>query len=158
MLTVRFASVIEGVHPLATTHLDWHEFTADPEFLASAMPRAVERRHLMQATSAVELGYLPAGWQWRSDHDVIGKAIDARDSFPYMLKPLTQADGKDATRTKDAFRSQALDDYIVDVYFTEDSTQPIGDSMDSYFSGMADHQQVKSGGKNQEFPKGGKSL
>jgi len=155
---VRFASVIEGCHPLATNRLDWHELTADPEFLAAAQPRAVQRRDLEQSTSSTEFGYLPAGWQWRTDHDVVGKAVDIRDSFPYMLAPTTQAECKDATRVKDAFRSQALDDYLVDIYFTEDSQQPIGDSMDSYFSGMVDDTGPRPGQKNAEFPKGGKML
>ena len=158
MLTIRFASVIEGCMPLSAGLLDWHELTADPEFLASAMPRAVEVREQQQSDTATVLGYLPAGWQWRCEHDVIGKSIDVRDSFPYMLQPVTQADCKDATRVKDAFRSQGLDDYVVDCYFNEESIQPIGDSMDSYFSGMADDLQVGQGGKNAEFPKGGKML
>lgn len=158
VLTVRFASVIEGNHPLATNRLDWHELTADPEFLAAAQPVDAEIRDFQQGGAATSLGYLPAGWQWRCDHDVVGKAVDIRDSFPYMLPPTTQAEAKDATRVKDAFRSQALDDYLVDVFFKEESRQPIGDSMDSYFSGMADAVQTGVGGRNQEFPKGGKNL
>ena len=101
---------------------------------------------------------VPAGWQWRCEHDVIGKSVDDRDSFPYMLAPTTQAECKDATRVKDAFRSQALDDYLVDVYFSEEGYQPIGDAMDSYMSGMMDDLQVSTGGRNQELPKGGKQL
>ena len=158
LLTVRFASVVEGCHPLATAELDWHEIVADPEFFAAAQPRAVTRRDLIQGASATALGYLPAGWQWRTDHDVIGKAVDIRDSFPYMLLPTTQANAKDATRVKDAFRSQALNDYLVDVYIKEDSVQPIGDSMESYMSGMLEESPVRTGGRNDEFPKGGKML
>ena len=75
-----------------------------------------------------------------------------------MLPPSTAAEAKDASRVIDAFRSQALDDYIVDVYFNEDSYQPIGGSMDSYFSGMLDDVQVNTGGNADEFPKGGKML
>lgn len=158
LLTVRFASTIEGCHPLATDRLDWHELTADPEFLSVAQPRPVERRDLQQTTSSTQLGFLPAGWQWRTDHDVIGKSVDIRDSFPYMLPPTTQAEGKDATRVKDAFRSQALDDYLVDVFFKEESRQPIGGSMDSYMSGMIDESKPRVSGGSQEFPKGGKML
>ena len=158
VLTVRFASVVEGCMPLARSGLTWHDITADPEYFAAAQPVAVERRDLQQTTSATTLGYLPAGWQWRTDHDVIGKSVDIRDSFPYMELPTTQAECKDATRVKNAFRSQALDDYLVDVFISEDSTQPIGDSMDSYFSGMVDDVKTGAGGRNQEFPKGGKML
>lgn len=160
MLIIRFASTIEGIAPLARAPFtdDWQVITADPEYLASAKPVEVQRKELMQSGLTTSFGFLPAGWQWRADFDVIGKSIDIRDSFPYMLEPTTQAEAKDATRVKSAFRSQALDDYVVDVYFRETSHQPIGDSMDSYMSGMVDDAQVKPGGKGQEFPKGGKQL
>ena len=158
MLTVRFASVVEGVHPLAINRGDWHELTGDPEFIASAQPQEVTTGEIHHQGDATSLGYLPAGWQWRADHDVVGKSIDIRDSFPYMLLPTTQAEAKDATRVKDAFRSQALDDYLVDVFIKESSTQPIGDSMESYMSGMLDDVSPGVGGRNDEFPKGGKML
>lgn len=158
MLTLRFAGVAETCMPLANAQLDWHELTGDPEFLASAQPREVLIKDVMQINSATSLGYLPAGWQWRADHDVIGKSIDIRDSFPYMLLPATQAEAKDATRVKNAFRTTALDDYMVDIFFKEDSIQPIGDSMDSYMSGMYEDSQVKPGGRGDEFPHGGKML
>ena len=158
MLTVRFASVTEAVHPLATTNLNWFEKVADPEWIASKEPVQVQRQDVQQNNSSTVLGYLPAGWQWRCDHDVIGQRVDQRDSFPYMLNPTTQAEAKDATRVKDAFRSQALGDYLVDLFISEDSYQPIGDSMDSYFSGMLDDNEVSIGGRGDEFPHGGKML
>ncbi len=160
MLIIRFSATMESVHPLARAPVtaNYEVLVGDPEFLASAKPVEVERRELMQSGLDTSFGFLPAGWQWRADSDVIGKAIDIRDSFPYMLEPTTQAECKDATRVKSAFRSQALDDYMVDVFFRESSHQPIGDSMDSYMSGMVDDAQVKPGGKGQEFPKGGKML
>lgn len=157
ILTVRFSSVIEGCHPLATNHLDWYELTANPEYLAAARPVEVLRQHYDQSASATSMGYLPAGWQWRCDHDVIGERVDTRNSFPYSQLPTTQAEGKDATRIKDAFRSQALGDYLVDVFISEDSYQPIGNAMDSYFSGMLDETKFK-GSRNDEFPEGGKML
>lgn len=157
MLTVRFAPIVEGVMPLATDTMDWFELTADPEYLAAAEPVEVTRDNLQQTDSTTSLGYLPAGWPWRCEHDVVGKAVDIRDSFPYMLTPTTQAECKDATRVKDAFRSQALDDYLVDLYFKEDSYQPIATAMDSYFSGMRD-EAIGVGQSNDEFPKGGKQL
>ena len=159
MLTVRFASVTEACHPLAVgNRLDWHEFTADPEFLSAAQPVEVQKRDLFQSNSSTVLGFLPAGWQWRCDHDVIGKRIDDRDSFPYMLVPDTQAECKDATRIKNAFRSAALGDYLADIFISEDSYQPIGDSMDSYMSGMIDEATPSPGGRGDEFPHGGKML
>lgn len=157
MLTVRFAPMIEGAMPLATDVNDWYEMTADPEYLAAAEPVAVTRDHLQQTDTATSFGYLPAGWPWRCEHDVVGKSVDIRDSFPYMLNPTTQAECKDATRVKDAFRSQALDDYLVDVYFREDSYQPIRTAMDSYYSGMADTA-IGVRRSNDEFPEGGKQL
>lgn len=159
MLTIRFAATTESRMPLATTFVPtWHDRIGDPEYLAAARPVAVTRRELFPNVSSTELGFAPAGWQWRCDHDVIGKSIDIRDSFPYSLVPVTKEECKDATRVKSAFRSQALDDYIVDVFFKENGYQPIGDTMDSYFSGMADDVQTGTGSRNNEFPKGGKQL
>lgn len=157
MLVLRFPAITESCHPLATDQLDWFEMTADPEYLAAAKPVQVQRRDLQQTNSSTVLGYLPAGWQWRCDHDVIGERVDTRDSFPYMNIPTTQAECKDATRIKDAFRSQALGDYMIDVFISEDSYQPIGSAMDSYFSGMLDETKGE-GRSNDEFPKGGKML
>ena len=157
MLTVRFSAVTEASHPLATNRLNWHELTGDPEYLSAAPPQEVQKRELFQGDSSTSLGFLPAGWQWRCDHDVVGRRIDERDSFPMMRVPETQADTKDATRVVDAFRSQSLGDYLVDVFIQEDSTQPIGTAMDSYMSGMLDH--TKPGMKSKaEFPKQGKML
>lgn len=157
MLTVRFPAITEGVHPLATDRLTWHELTADPEWFSAAKPVTVSTKDLLATSTDTTLGYLPAGWQWRTDHDVIGQRIYNKNSFPYMNQPTTQAEAKDATRVKDAFRSQTLGDYYCDLYFDEQSTQPIGDSMDSYMSGMVDETKFVTGG-NQEFPKGGKQL
>ena len=157
-LIIRFAPIIEGCHPLGPATSDWYDLTADPEYLHAAQPQAVEIRDIQNSSSATQLGYLPRGWKWRTSNDVIGRSIDVRDSFPYMLPPTTQAEAKDATRIKQAFRSQALDDYMVDIYFREESNQPIGDAMDSYFSGMVEETSPGIGGSNDEFPHQGKIL
>ena len=156
ILTVRFASITEAKHPLTETVVP-QDIIADPEYLSNDQPQRVVANQLFMTDNAFEIGYLPAGWQWRSDHDVIGPRIDAADSFPYMKAPTTQAETKDATRIKDAFRSQRLGDYVADVYFREECNQPIGTSMDSYMSGMMDHTR-NMGNSNDEFPHGGKQL
>ena len=156
-LTVRFAPIIEGCSPLASDRHDWAEFVADPEYINAGQPVQVQVRDLIQSTSSTELGYLAAGWQWRSGHDVIGQRIDARDSFPYSLYPTTKEQAKDATRVVDAFRSQALGDMLIDLRFVEDSRLPFGDPMDSYFSGMLDDA-YGQGPSGDVYPKGGKQL
>ena len=157
-LTIRFPAITESHHPLAYNQpLDWFELTADPEWISQQEPVEVLTQDVFATNTSTSLGYLPAGWQWRTGHDVIGKNIYDRDSFPYMDQPTTQAEAKDATRIKNAFRSQALGDYSVDLYFNEDSNQPIGTSMDSYLSGMVDETRNISN-TNDEFPKGGKML
>ena len=158
MLTIRFAPIVESSMPLATNQPDWFEITGDPEYIAAAEPQLVQMRDLFDTTSSTTVGYLPAGWQWRCNHDVVGYRIDQRDSFPMMRTPTTQAECKDATRIVDAFRSQSLGDYLVDLHFNENSVQPIGDSMDSYFSGMVDDLENNPGGSGNEFPHGGKML
>ena len=158
-LVIRFAPIIEQGMPLAKqAELDWYEQVGDPEWFAAAEPVDVQFRHFMLSSSSTSIGYLPSGWQWRCGHDVIGKQIDVRDTFPMMDEPVTKADCRDATRVKDAFRSQGLGDYLCDIYFSEDSIQPMANAIDSYFSGMADHTQPYSGGNKSEFPHGGKNL
>lgn len=155
-IIIRFAPIIEGMHPMCGS-VDWHEMVGDPEMLAAAKPREVLLSDVIPNGGATSLGFAPAGWQWKHGHDVISRNVDIRDSFPYSLVPTSQTNAKDATRIKDAFRSQALGDYMCDLYYTETSQQPIGDAMDSYFSGMFDDLQVGIGGRNQDFPHGGKS-
>lgn len=158
ILTVRFAPVIEMCMPLATDQVDWYELMGDPDVLASAAPVPAEIREFIQGTSTTTIGNLPKGWQWRCGHDVIGKTVGLLDNFPLMEQPTDFATSKDATRRKDAFWGVEKDDYVAEIYFTEDSIQPIGDSRDSYFSGMADDMQKGIGGHNDEFPYGGKNL
>ena len=156
MLTVRFGSIIEGRNPLGAP-FNWFTTVADPEFHSVEEPTPCFVNQVAMSDATTLLGYLPAGWEWRSDHDVIGSRIDELDSFPYMRIPDTQAEAKDATRIKNAFRSQRLGDYVTDCYINESSSQPIGSAMDSYFSGMLD-EAIGEGQSNDEFPKGGKQL
>lgn len=152
MLVIRFAPLIEGRHPLAIDTLTWEEQVMDVDILGSAMPQEVQLREVAATNATTVLGYHPAGWQWRAAHDVIGKRIDERDSFPYMETPTSQENAKDATRIKQAFRSQSLGDYLVDCYFHENIRSPLGTSKESYFAGM-------EGFKDRsEFPDQGKML
>ncbi len=152
MMTVRFAPIIEGRSPFSYFPDTWQELVGDPEMLSSMAPVELTVGDVSMGDSATSLGFVPAGWQWRSGHDVIGARVDVRDSFPYMLVPTSQANAKDATRIKPAFRSQSLGDYMVDVYASEQSRSPIHGSLESYFSGMA------GSGSKSEFPKQGKML
>lgn len=152
MLCVRFPPIIENVHPLCREGHDWQTLVGDPDILGASMPVEVQTRDIHLAGGTLALGFLPAGWQWRSGHDVIGDRIDVRDSFPYMQNPSSASHIRDATRIKDAFRSQSLGDYVLDVYVSESSRNRINTSMESYFSGLTES-------RNQaEFPKGGKQL
>jgi hypothetical protein len=157
ILTIRFPPIIEGLMPLSTDTMNWYEHVGDPEWTDQAQPQEVQIKDLATPNSATSLGYLPAGWQWRCEHDVVGARVDLKDSFPYMETPTSQANAKDASRTKNAFRSSTLGDYMVDIYYNEDSYQPVGTARDSYFSGMLD-QTKNIGQSNDEFPFGGKML
>lgn len=152
MLTVRFAPVIEGKAPLARVQDSWAEMVGDPEMLQAMAPVEVQLQDFVMGTSTTSLGYLPAGWQWRSGHDVVGERVDVRDSFPYMLEPTSQASAKLANRIKPAFRSSSLGDYMVDVYVSESTRSPLNSALESYFSGMT------GAGSKAEFPKQGKML
>jgi hypothetical protein len=152
ILTVRFAPIIESVHPMANNRLSWAERVGDPDILGSMPPQPVQIQDVQTGSSSTDIGYLPAGWQWRAGHDVIGRRIDERDSFPYMQNLSAIEHTKDATRIKDAFRVQALGHYVCDAYITEDSRNVLSAPLESYFSGM------KGAGSKAEFPKQGKML
>lgn len=151
-LVVRFAPLIEARHPLAIDNLTWWEQVADYDVMQHSQPQTVMGREFMANESTTDFGYLPAGWQWRAGHDVIGKRIDTRDSFPYMLNPTTQQNAKDASRIKQAFRSQSLGDYMVDCYFHENIKSPINTAKESYMLGD------EGARDNAEFPDQGKML
>lgn len=152
MLTIRFAPLIESKAPLARIPDTWAEQVGDPEMLQAMSPVEVTVGNFIAGVSATSLGFLPAGWQWRCGHDIIGQRVDVRDSFPYMESPTSQANAKDATRIKPAFRSQSLGDYMVDLYVSEQTRSPIQGSLESYFAGMT------GSGSKAEFPKQGKML
>lgn len=151
-LVMRFAPVIESKNPLAVNDQSWVDLIGDPEILRNMKPQDVRIKDIATSTSTTSLGYLPAGWRWRHGWDVIGKNIDIADSFPYMQMPTSQANAKDATRVKDAFRSSALGDYICDLEFSEKSKNLHGSALESYFSGMT------GAGSDAAFPKQGKQL
>jgi hypothetical protein len=157
MLVVRFPPMTESLMPLSTDLNAWEELMADPEWISAAQPQEVQVRDVMTSTGTTQLGYLPAGWQWRCEHDVVGEAINTGGTFPYMTPPTTQAEAKNATRIKNAFRSTQFGHYVCDLYFTEDSYQNIGTARDSYFSGMLDDTR-NIGQSSDEFPFGGKML
>jgi len=152
MMTVRFAPIIEGRAPLTHPPATWQEYVGDPEMLGAMQPVELLLDEVAGTTATTSLGYVPAGWQWRSGHDVVGDRVDVRDSFPYMNFPTSAANAKDATRIKPAFRSQSLGDYMVDMYISERTRSPINSALESYFSGLT------GSGSKAEFPKQGKML
>jgi hypothetical protein len=152
-LTIRFAPIIEGRHPLSNPdYLDWEDFVGDPQILGESAPKEVNLGAVAALPNNVPLGYAAAGWQWRSGHDTIGKRIEGRNSFPYMKTPMTQAETKDATRVQQAFRSQSLGDYTVDCFISEKSRNLLNTPLESYFVGL------KGDGNKAEYPKQGKML
>lgn len=136
VLVMRFAPIIESRNPHTAYGITWTDLVGDPEILRNSPPQEVQAQQVMTTGSATSLGYLPAGWQWRQGWDVVGQRIDAADSFPMMEQPTTQANTKDATRIKNAFRSAALGDYLVNLDFDERSRNLHGSALESYFSGM----------------------
>jgi hypothetical protein len=152
VLTIRFAPVIEGRNPLSLEDLSWADLVGDPELLRNMRPQDVRIKDIATNTSATSLGYLPAGWRWRMGFDVVGKRIDQADSFPMMSMPTSQANAKDGTRIKSAFRSQALGDYIADLNFSERSRNLHGAALESYFAGMT------GAASNSVVPKQGKMV
>jgi len=154
MLTVRFSSVSEQRYPLAWPSHTYEDLVMDPKALETLSPRAVQSDMLFTGNGdpGFDMGYLPAGWQWRSGFDVIDQRIDARDTFPYMRTPTTWEESKDASRVNPAFISGGLGDYVADLYFTENSRSLVNTAAESWYSGM------RGGRNNDQHPFGGKML
>jgi hypothetical protein len=136
ILVVRFAPIAEERNPLANPRLSWAELVGDNRLLAATPPQPVEIRDLLDGISTEQLGYLPAGWQWRSENNIIGEDIDVRDSFPYMKNPTNAAEARQANQRVNAFRSQQLGDYVADLYFNCKSTSMVPSELQSYTVGM----------------------
>jgi hypothetical protein len=136
ILTVRFAPISEERNPLHSTRLSWEELVGDNRLLAAQPPRQVEIRDMLDDESAEALGFLPAGWQWRAENNIIGDKIDVRDSFPYMKHPTNASEARDSSLRTSAFRSQSLEDYVVDLYFNLKSSSMVPTEMQSYTIGM----------------------
>jgi hypothetical protein len=155
MLVVRFASITERRAPLANPDLSYESLIQDNEILKVKGQTQAYAKDFFLTSDATSFGYLPAGWMWRDGFDVIGDRIDARDTFPYMTVPTTQEQAKQASRINPAFRSQALGDYVADIYFNEDVYSPIGTALETYYAGSNSH----AGGRNRdEYPHSGKML
>lgn len=153
MLCVRFPSITEEVHPLASPQdLSWAEQVGDPGLLSVMPPQPVTRRMVFSNNNVDQLGFLPAGWQWRAQNNIVGQRIDDLDSFPILTQPTNSSDARDATRRNAAFRSQQLGDFTIDMYATENSYQPIPSALTSHYIGMGN----AGRGSKTEFPGQGK--
>lgn len=151
MLTTRFRPICEEVHPLANNNLSWAELVMDNGILAAEQPVAVEARDCLDTASSTVLGYQGAGWQWRSMNNMIGQSIELRGSFPVMRNPTTAQQARDGGRRVDAFRSQGLEDYMVDLNFDENSMGVTPEAIESWNIGR--------GGKSKSnYPNTGKVL
>lgn len=147
LLCVRFAPITEERHPLSNIRMSWAETVGDPYMLGAMQPQPVEVRDCLDTNATEQLGYLPAGWQWRCENNDIGFAIDARDSFPYMIQPTNTAEARNALLRAPAFRSAALEDYVCDLYFNYKSQSLIPSELSSYTVGM------EQGGTKQPYIK-----
>ena len=136
VLVVRFAPISEERNPLYSPRLSWAETVGDPYMLGVMPPQQVEVRDCLDTNATEPLGYLPAGWQWRARCNDIGERIDARDSFPYMKTPTNAGEARRSSLRTSAFRSSALQDYLVDMNFNFQSTNLIAPEMSSYTVGM----------------------
>jgi len=154
MLTVRFSSVSEQRNPLSWPGMSYHNLVLEKEVLENTLPNPVTSDQLFTGNGdpGFDMGYLPSGWQWRSGFDVVDQRIDARDTFPYMQKPTTWEESKDASRVNPAFISGALGDYVADLYFKENSRSLANTAAESYFTGFA------GGSNTDQHPFGGKML
>jgi len=151
-LTVRFAPIVEDERsPFATgLGMNQQEFVGDPVVLQSTAPVNFAFQEVFGDGSSSNIGFKPAGWQWREGFNIYDERFSDRGSFPIMDNPTTLANTRDATRTDNAFRSESFRDMVCHLYFTESSHRAFPDAMESYTLG----QYGGSGGS--EYPHQGK--
>jgi len=141
-LVIRFASVTEDdVNPLAIAHTappSYIDLVGDPELLAASPPSSVRVNQLFNNNSTNILGTLPAGWQYRAGWNNVGQRVDIANNFPiYGDAPTSAANCRDASRINPAFRTTALGDFMIDLYFNEPSWCDTPGAMASYMAGDA---------------------
>jgi len=147
-LVIRFMPITESRNPLANNTLSWAELVGATEMLSQSPPVNVQASEVLDIPTASDfsLGGMPAGWQWRSGWDRVGRKIDARNSFPIMTLPSTINEARYASRRVDAFRSSSLGDFRVDLQCDLLSQSSIEDAMQSVTSGQ------KRGSKSEKTP------
>ena len=123
VLTLRFASITESDCNYQAIARDWFGIVGDPHVLSEQPLQAVQSRDLFGVSTQTVQGYLPAGWQWRTEWNHIGPAIDARNSFPFYRDLATK--NRDASTVTNSFRSTSLGDYVVRLYFHQQSLLPL---------------------------------
>lgn len=138
MLCIRLPSVSQGeINPLALSNRarTWDDEVGEFRQLASRPPEPVARRDLTDVTASTTIGLMPSGWRWRNRWNFIGEEIATRDSFPISNALEAEVDirgMRQADNVNKAFKSQSLQDFIVDVNFQEhvdNSVAPPGASI-----------------------------
>ena len=124
ILSLRFASISESDSNYQAIGRDWHSIAMDPKVLAAQRLQPVQRRDLFGNSAAQTVdGYLPAGWQAKTEWNHVGDRIDARNSFPFY-RDLSQKT-RDASQITNSFRSTSLRDYVAQLYCHQMSMLPL---------------------------------
>lgn len=139
VMAVRFPSITENdVNPFAnhTNPIPYADMTGDPTLIATAPPENTLASHHFNTGGSAGIGYLPSGWRARTGWNMIGTRIDNRATFPLYQEVQGASTARDATYVNNAFRSSALGDYVVDLFFKEKSTKPLPSAKTATLSGI----------------------
>ena len=136
-LVIRSLPVLEDQsNPfLALDDKTWAEITGHPGLLAKQRPKKWKERDIQQALdTTTDLGYVPAGQEWRVGWDNVSRDIAVRESF--MTMPDSAIDNwKYHPPADQAFRSSSLGQGIVHLYFRQMSNSRIPLPMASVMAG-----------------------
>ena len=139
MLVIRFPPMADDeCSPFnGVDDLTWETVIGNPAMLAQKRPENVKRRQFMDNLQSTAVGYLPAGWQWRTRWNAVGNRVADRNSFALIKDLINQnaTNMRDASRVLNAFASQSLGDYLVEMNFDEQSQSAIPGPMNSLFVG-----------------------
>lgn len=109
----------------------------DHELLEAQRPEQVQYRHIFPRGTTGNVGYLPSGWRHRTRWNLVDDNVRSRQTFPIYNAMTSLAQTREASRVNVAFRSTALNDFLIDLDFNEQSYCMVPTAAQSIMSGMS---------------------
>lgn len=159
IMVLRFAPIVEdNVIPAAyPAETNYTTYQGDPHILANQEPQPVASMEIESGGDSTDVGFAPAGWQWREGHTHVDFAVKKVNNFPLLDGSVHTAAGyRDASAINSAtFRSTALRHYFGDLDFKCNVQSQIGEAGLSILSGAGQDKAKQHGLGKGNHPMGG---